>query len=205
MSKTLNFVSFFQMRLEIYYCSCVLKTFKTLGFFGKRDVFLERTLESFQKHLTGILSFRMLFKILYCLCNLQTFQTWLFSKKNDVFFCEKSLKDFRSTIRHFLSKMRVRLSYCSGFLKTIKYLDFLEKQVLFLKRSFFSKIGKRGIFLLACVSKSIIAQENWKRSTVWDFRESRWVIWKKCLKFFFRKMLILAVFLQNESQMVFSA
>ena len=31
--------------------------------------------------------------------------------------------------------------------------------------------------------KDIISQENWKRSSAWDFRESRLVIWKNCLNF----------------------
>ena len=126
----------------------------------------------------------MLSKSYYCSCNLQNFKTWVFLEKKWLFFAKISLKDFRSTIWHFSSKLRVRLSYCFGILKTIKFLVCLEKQMLSLKRSlFFSRIDKRGIFIPACVSKDIISQENWKRSTAWDFRESRLVIWKNCLNF----------------------
>ena len=42
LSKTLNFASFFWMRLEIHYCICVLKTFKTWVFWKKRDVFFSK-------------------------------------------------------------------------------------------------------------------------------------------------------------------
>ena len=98
-------------------------------------------------------------------------------------FCEKSLKDFRSPIWHFLLRLRVRRSYCFGTFETIKFLGFFGKIDVVFGKIFFSEIGKRGIFLLACVSNSINAQENWKRSTAGDFRESRWVIQKNWLIF----------------------
>ena len=106
--------------------------------------------------------------------------------KTMTFFAEKSLKNFKSSIWHFLTRLRVRLSYCFGILQTIKFLGFLEKKCCFWKDSFWQ--NRCCIFLLACVSNSLIAQENLKRSTSWDLRESRLVIWKKWLNF-----LIIAV------------
>ena len=40
-----------------------------------------------------------------------------------------------------------------------------------------------AFFSQLAFQKNINAQENWKRSTAWDFQESRLVIWKNCLYF----------------------
>ena len=175
---------FFQIRLQLYCWSCVLKTFNTLRFLRKRDVFFSK------KHLKVFINTKHGFFLSECFPKviiahaISKISKLEFFWKKMTFFAKISLKDFRSTIWHFLSRLRVRLSYCFGILKTIKILVCLEKQMLSLKRSlFFSRIDKRGIFIPACVSKDIISQENWKRSTAWDFRESRLVIWKNCLNF----------------------
>ena len=80
--------------------------------------------------------------------------------------------------------MRLGIHYCSCVLETFKTLGFLEKEMFFSQKHLnLFKNSEHGYFSLECLSKSIIAHENWKRSTAWDFRESRWVISKNCLIF----------------------
>ena len=156
-----------------------------LGLFGKRDVFFSKEhLKVFKNTKQGYFPLECFSKVFISHAISKSSKLIFFVKKWS-FFAKKSLKEFISTIWHFLSRLRVRLSWCFGILKTIKILVCLEKKMLSLKRSLFSsRFGKRGIFNPACVSKSIFAQENRKRSTAWDFRESRFVIWKNCLNFF---------------------
>ena len=148
-----------------------------------------------------MLYFRSCFKRCSRLCNLKTFKSWDFSWKM-MFFVEKILESFQEHFAlHFLSRKRVRFSNCLGSLKTIKFFGFLEKKILFLRSKCSSKIRKRGIFLLACVSSSINAQGISKRSKIWEFRENRWVFSKNRRNFF--KITFLAKILENVSQKEF--
>ena len=165
-------------------------------------VFLEKILQIFKKTQHGYFA---------SVSDLKVFLAYAISKRSNLeFFSEKwcfSLeKIFESSQEnfawHFLSRKRVRFSNCFGNLKTFKFLGFCEKWMLFLRRSkFSSKIGKRGIFLLAYVSNSIFAQENSDCSKKWGFREKRRVISKKSLNFL--KSLFMAKTLKNVSQKEF--
>ena len=80
--------------------------------------------------------------------------------------------------------MRLAIHLCSCVLKTFKTLGFWKERCFSPgKHLKVFKKAKHGSFSLECLSKSIIAHENWKRSTAWDIRESRWVISKNCLIF----------------------
>ena len=105
--------------------------------------------------------------------------------KTMTFFCEWNLEKFQE---HYLASF-IEIA-CQTFILLRNSQNnrifglFGEIDVVFEKILFFSRIGKRGIFIPACVSKkNKKAQANWKRSTAWDFRESRLVIWKNCLNF----------------------
>ena len=71
------------------------------GFFGKRDVFLERHLKVFKNTKHGYFLLECFSKVFFCWCNLQTFRTWVFLKNNDV-FCEKNLEKFQELYLAFL-------------------------------------------------------------------------------------------------------
>ena len=184
LSKTLNFASFSSNTSRTLLLVMCFEDVQNFGFLGKRDVFFSKEyLKVFINTKHGFFLSECFPKVIIAHA-ISIISKLEFFWKKMTFFAKTSLKDFRSTIWHFLSRLRVRLSYCFGILKTIKILVCLEKQMLSLKGSlFFSRIDKRGIFIPACVSKDIISQENWKRSTAWHFRESRLVIWKNCLSF----------------------
>ena len=123
--KTLNFASFLKLCLDFYYCSWVLKTFK-YWFFGKRDVFLEEHLKVFKNTKHGYFPSECFPKVNIAHAISKSSKLEFFWKKMTS-FAKISLKDFRSTIWHFLSRLRVRFPYCFGILKTIKILVCLEK------------------------------------------------------------------------------
>ena len=125
----------------------------------------------------------MLSKNFYCSCDLQKFKTWDFLKNNEV-FCGKILERLQEHYLAFFIEIACQTFILHRNSQNNRIFGlFGEIDVVFEKILFFSRIGKRGIFIPACVSKSIIAQVNWKRSAAWDFRESRLVFWKNCLNF----------------------
>ena len=60
------------------------------GFFGKRDVFLEKHLKVFKNTKHGYFLLECFSKVFFCWCNLKTFKIWIFWK-NNVFLCKKNL------------------------------------------------------------------------------------------------------------------
>ena len=124
-------------------------------------------------------------KSYYCSRILKTLKFWLFMERQINHLKKNRFENFpkRLTLQVFF-RTRLEVHYCSCVLKTFKTWVFLEKKKCF----FFSKKhfkvfkkAKHGYFALECLSISIFAQENSKRSTAWDFPESRWVISKNCL------------------------
>ena len=143
--------------------------FKTLGFLEKEMFFCEKTLENFQKHLTRILFLEGLSKVIitYAISKRPKFD-FFFEKMT--FFRNNPWKISEALFGIFYRECVWHFHIASEFSKQLNFCVFGEIDIVFEKILFFSKIGKRGIFLLACVSKSIIAQEIWKSSTAWDFR-----------------------------------
>ena len=145
--------------------------------------FFQENTWKFSKKLNTDTFLQNAFQTLLLLMQSLNDQNLSFFCKKMTFFGEKILERLQEHYLAFFIEIA-----CQTFILLRNFRNnqifgfFLEKQILLLKRSFFSKIGKSGIFLLACVSKSIIiAQESWKRSTAGDFRESRWLVWKNCL------------------------
>ena len=176
-SKTLNFSSFFLECVSDCIFGFELAKRSIYGFFGKRDVFffrkkhlpVFRNSENRYYHLDCVSKGSIAYKISKHskLPNLELFGNI------DVFPSENTFESFQEHFDwQFLSRKCVRFSNCLGILKTFKFLGFWEKWMLFLRRSkFSSKIGKRGIFVLAYVSNSVFAQENSDCSKKWEIRE----------------------------------
>ena len=180
--ESLNFASFFYSVSKFTIAHVFWRRWK-LWFFWKNRCFVsKKKFESFQKHWTRILSFRMPFKSYYCLCNIQTIKLWAFWKK-DVFLRKNLWKTSGALFVNFYRKCVLDFHIASEYSKQWKFWLFRRNRCCFWKDPLSYKIGKSGNLLLACVSKSIIAQEIWKRSTDWDFWESRSVIRKNCLNF----------------------
>ena len=97
------------------------------GFFGKRDVLFPNNTWKFSKTLNTDIFLQNAFQKLLLLMQSPKVQNLSFFEKKMTSFAKISVKDFRSTIWHFLLRCRVRLPYCFGILKTIKILVCLEK------------------------------------------------------------------------------
>ena len=117
--------------------------------------------------------------------NFQSIQILTYFGKIDRYLEKKRFEIFRKLLTsQVFFQMRLAIHLCSCILKTFKTLGFWKKRCFSPEKHLkVFKNAKHGYFSLECLSKSIIAHENWKRSTAWDFRESRWVILKNCLKF----------------------
>ena len=127
LSKTLNFASFSSNTSRTLLLLMCFGDVQKFGFFGKRDVFSSKEhLKVFKNTKQGYFPLECFSKVIivYAISNRSKLE---FFWKKMTFYAKKSVKDFRSTIWHFLSRLRVRLSYCFGFLKKIKILICLEK------------------------------------------------------------------------------
>ena len=133
--------------------------FETLGILEKEMLFFEKTLESFQKHLARILFSRRPFK---------SFFAYAISKcsKFDVlenkwrFLRIKISKDFRSTLRVFYRECVSHFHTASEFSIQSNLWVFRRSICCFWKDLFLYKIGKRGILLLLCVSKTQLLKKS---------------------------------------------
>ena len=121
-------------------------------------------------------------KSYHCLGNLKTFRIWHFVGKTDRSVKKTFWKCRKRLISQVFFQMLLASHLCSCVLKMFKTLGFWKNRCFSSEKHLkVFKNAKHGYFSLECLSKSIIAHENWKRSTAWDFRESRWVISKNCL------------------------
>ena len=128
-------------------------------FWEKRCYFSKKHLKSFQKHLARILFSRRPFKSYFCSCNLQMFKIWCFGKQM-TFFTKKISKDFRSTLRIFYRECVSHFHTASEFSIQANLWVFRRSICCFWKDLFLYKIGKRGILLLLCVSKTQLLKKS---------------------------------------------
>ena len=122
---------------------------ETLGILGKEMLFFEKTLKMFSKTLSSDTFLQKAFQKLFLLMQSPNVQNLMFWKTNDVFY-EKNLERHQEHYSHFLSRMRVTLSCCSGILKTINLLGFWTNRCCFRKdpNIFPKSIGKLKTFKL---------------------------------------------------------
>ena len=98
------------------------------------------------------------------------------------------------------SRMCLKMSFCLRISGLFKNWVFGKTDGFFFKKNYliYLKIGKRGLFFLACGLCRNTAQEISKCSKLWDFWKCRWLLPEKSFTFYEKRP-----FWRNFSRMSF--